>query len=324
MPLTKSSFAGQSDIVTLLAVLKTLHSADCLPAVWYQHSRGSGTAMAVIGILNQPTSEEKKLLLEWKINEKVRCDIVNAIKIIYLLNPLTNFDIALNKQLQTRLGFIDYLLPVLRTKVVAPALKHYILPFLTRYDPAQKNPIDYVEQWNDIQAKVWLHFEENDSDVSNEDDVNLSLQLLSCIGNNLYVSRTNNGGHNAYPKLMNRVVEEFNKKNECSYCWGSIDKWVELIIDNAHMSIENSNKDGIEKHLDNFSKKHTQQSFWQHRMTKRLVCMSKILLTGLLLYYLNKSPYGILGIRFTMTMHFLLYTKHNILNSSYSNGYQVL
>lgn len=257
--------------------------------MWYPHSRGSGTAKAVIGILNNPSENEKKLLIEWEINDQVRKGIINAIKIIYLLNPLTNFDIALNKQIQSKLMVIDYFLPFLRKKIIAPTLKKHILPFLTHYDPQQKNPIDYIQQWNDLQCKVWLHFEENDQSVSNEDDVNLTFQLSGKLGNNLYVSRTNNGGHDAYPLLINQIIHHFNQENNCTHrkmLKNTTDK-TPLILDAQFFSAATPLQ-----HLNSYSQKHTQNNFSNHRMTRRLESIIKISL--LLLYYLNQSSYGIL------------------------------
>ncbi len=308
MPISQSSFAGHKDIVTLLAVVKTLHSANCLPAVWYAHSRGSGITKAAIGILNNPSKDEKDLLIEWGINDKVRKDIINAIKIIYLLNPLTNFDIALNKQIQSKLMVIDYFLPFLRKKIIAPTLKKHILPFLTHYDPQQKNPIDYIQQWNDLQCKVWLHFEENDQSVSNEDDVNLITQLSEKLSDNLYVSCTNNdGGHDAYPVLINQIIHHFNQKNNCSHrnTSAEISNKTSLISDAKFVP---SNATPLQ-HLNSYSQKHTQNNFSNHRMTRRLVSIIKISLFSLLLYYLNQSSYGIFGLKFAMNDQFFTLWK---------------
>jgi pimeloyl-ACP methyl ester carboxylesterase len=221
MPLSKSSFAGDPDIATLLCVLKTLHLADSLPAVLYAHSRGAGTTCKTIGILNSPTEDdEDNFLTQWKISETERADIISSFRVIYIIDPLTNFDIALHQQVRTKLMIVDWLLPSFIENRITPHIKG-LLPSITQYNPnTYKNAIDYIKQWNGIKIPVWLHFEKNDEVVGNEDNVECVQKFLSAIPSTLHVSCTDNGGHKAYEIFINTIVHAFNKQAECSYLKG--------------------------------------------------------------------------------------------------------
>jgi|GEM_PF-2733893 len=302
MPVTKSSFAGKLDILALLAVLKTLHDIECLPAVWYPHSRGAGVTQAVVAILNKPESNEQEILNEWEITEQIRTDILSTLKIVYLLTPLTNFDSALNKQIQTKIASLDYLFPSLRTKIIFPLLKNHILPWLTHYDPQQKNPIDYIAQWQGLKAAVWLHLEENDCDVSNDNDENL-IELLKGVipEKSLYVSCVNNGGHNAYEIFINTIIHSFYFLHDCISCKSEVPLHENIPLNNARLDY----KKNIKQHLSDFSQTSTKnKGFWEHRMTQRLKNIFLVLCFGSLLYYLNKSSYGICGFHVSLTQHY--------------------
>ncbi len=338
MPFTKSNFAGKEDITSLLCVLKTLHSLQCLPTVWYADSQGADIAQAVAGILNQPSEIEQNLLTEWNIQANDRSDILSRLKIMYLLNPLTNVEIALNRYIQSKLFIFDYIFPILSemisakfnnklpelpsdlkneltTKITAikkdpqsfvkkyitPVVKNYILPLLTHYNPKQKNPIDYISQLEGIQnTKIWLHLE--------EEDINIIQQLLLALPNeHLYVSYINNDGHNTFEALNNPtigLIDAFNQTNECAYRWALPTQVATRIIQIAQLS-KTMTQTAIEQHLNNFSKNYSQKGFWNHKITKTFIALLKISLMGIVLYCLKTNSYGIHEIYSKVTNQYL-------------------
>jgi hypothetical protein len=274
MPFSKSSFAGDPDIVTLLSVLKTLCLLDSLPEVIYPHSRGAATALKAMAILNKPHETDKPLLETVHISDEMRLKIVNACKVFYVLNPIGRFDHAFQQQVQTKLALLYCIAPSWVDNIIAPWFKQQ-LPRITQYNPNKyKDPLDYVKQLKKIPADIWLHFEKNDEDVSNKDDCSFVQELLEVIPTtNLYISCTDNGGHNAYGTLINNIIHNMNKRAGVSYLCDEKYHTEEIstMINDAHIqAVYNDNcvtalTTSPSQHLDYFSKKYSVEKKYMHQ-----------------------------------------------------------
>jgi hypothetical protein len=244
-----------------ISVLKVLNEAQCCPAVLYAHSRGGATLKKIIGILNKPTDDDQKILDSLEITKINQNTILNAIKMVYVLNPLTDTRVALKKQAHSRLALLYYIAPKFVDDTIIPWFAISVLPRISQFNPADiKQPMDYINQWSGLESHVLLHFEENDNDVSNDTDIECAKLFIQNVAN-LSITRTNNGGHNAYTLLISKIIHWLNHQAKCSYLDSeeclSISAKTIVVDTQFFKNYFNNENDNIEGYLNEFSKTYT-------------------------------------------------------------------
>jgi hypothetical protein len=221
MPISRSNFAQKNDIKTMLCVVKALHNAGIQIPVCYAHSRGGAVAKKSIGILNNPSDEWKKELEILGISVEDQEIILGALKVAYLETPLKNVDLVIRKDWESILAPLVYVCPSLKSfasETVPKFVKNNIFPVVTSFNPRDtREPIDYLKDWNNLNATVVLHFQHGDKKVPNDDDAECAKILLTAKPNNTHVIVGNDGGHDDGNKTISKVIHALNKSQNCSY-----------------------------------------------------------------------------------------------------------
>jgi hypothetical protein len=217
--------------------------------VYYPHSRGGAVIKKVVGILNQPSEEWQKNLKKLGLTQQDRSTILNALKVVYFNTPLKNIHLTIQKHCEDKLATITYYFPSLKpfvAETVTNFMKKRIFPLLTSFNPTDtREPIDYLNDWKNLNAVIVLHFQHADNDVPDSDNIECAKILLTVNPDKTYVIIGNDGSHGYGDITIAKVIHALNEKLGCSYL-----KNTELLTSGA--AFLDANKPGldtVEEHI---------------------------------------------------------------------------
>ena len=198
-----SNLGQLPDVLPALYVLKWAKDNLKLDEIdLFGYSRGGAVALNMISVLNDKTGKYDKEFIRLDISAQDRKEMLNMIQrgCITLNCPLTNVNVSANY----------------RFKELAPNILKAFSK-LGRYQIDGIQAIESAQKFDGLKLNILLHFQYNDTIVSNENEAELYNRLAQHNPDTTYVVLGNNGGHLHTHAALAHTIHTFKKTFGSSY-----------------------------------------------------------------------------------------------------------